>query len=874
MKIFLQKSFLQKIIGILIVLIIFSFIAPNYMGLVSKADKEIQEFESTEMDDDDSISGIIISPFIGLVNLLADSVASLFQTFMVGDAGAVMTSDVSSYAKVSDDEKTESTKRANIVINKDYGGTTQYPNFAFSCEEIFANKVPMLDINFLNPSVTDINGNSDGNIALQLQGVIKSWYKVLRLIAIAGLLSVLIYMGIRIMIDSNTENKAKYKERLQDWLVAFVILFSLHYIMSFTLYVSDSLTNLFNNGGDTRSLVVYYNQTDTYFKTNLIGLARFKVQNDGMISKVSYEIVYIALLAFTVKFTIVYLKRVLNMAFLTLISPLIALMYPIDKIKDGSAQSFSMWLKEYVFNALLQPLHYLIYTVLITSAISLAANNPIYAIAALLFMTQAEKFMKSVFGFDKAGGGMVGGMSAVTTAVVASNIASVMKNARGSNNKGQGKNNEVQGGKPPTMLKDANIENLNDGGNGGNTSTETEPNTADMPAPPDDSQEDGQQTEGQQFNAQQASGQQDGEQPPVDGQQVDEQQGDGQQVDEQQANEQQANEQVDTPKDETQTGSSNYQHVDLADSVKKPKKPKKPRNKHIGRTILGAAGTVAKTAGTVTKTAGRAYVKAGAGLMAAALELGVSVTDGKFNPKESVASAFAGAKGAGAAMDNISGGVRNVANSASRYAASFLHGNDYVAFKSYQRKWNKDSNVEQNFKDTYGDNYKEYRDFASNQLLTRGVTDFQEQKQCIKYADNIKADMVKDWEENEKAAIRQENAGYTDEQVDAEFETRKAEQAEKIRSELKTSKSKMSDNEAIGTAMRNKAIQEAVTVMKFRKKAAAKDALLDSDKRAKFAEQQAKAIRSNNPQMSKKQAKDVVNNAYSKVDKFDAINDL
>lgn len=872
MKIFLQKSFLQKIIGILIVLIIFSFIAPNYMGLVSKADKEIQELESTEEDDDDSISGIIISPFIGLVNLLADSVASLFQTFMVGDAGAVMTSDVSSYATVSSDENAESSKRANIVINKNYLGKTMYPNFAFSCEEIFANKVPMLDINFLNPSVTDINGNSDGNIALQLQGVIKSWYKVLRLIAIAGLLSVLIYMGIRIMIDSNTENKAKYKERLQDWLVAFVILFSLHYIMSFTLYVSDSLTNLFNNDGDTRSLVVYYKQTDTYFKTNLIGLARFKVQNDGMISKVSYEIVYIALLAFTVKFTIVYLKRVLNMAFLTLISPLIALMYPIDKIKDGSAQSFSMWLKEYVFNALLQPLHYLIYTVLITSAISLAANNPIYAIAALLFMTQAEKFMKSVFGFDKAGGGMVGGMSAVTTAAVASNIASVMKNARGSNNKGQGKNNEVQGGKPPTMLKDANIENLNDGGNGGNTSTETEPNTADMPAPPDDSQEDGQQTEGQQFNAQQASGQQDGdqqdgEQPPVD----------GQQVDEQQANEQQANEQVDTPKDETQTGASNYQHVDLADSVKKPKKPRKPRkprNKHMGRKILGAAGTVAKTAGTVAKTAGKAYVKAGAGLMAAALELGVSVTDGKFNPIESATSAFAGVKGAGAAMDNISGGVRNVANSASRYAATFLHGNDYAAFKSYQRKWNKDSNVEQNFKDTYGDDYKKYRDFASNQLLTRGVTDFQEQKQCIKYADNIKADMVKDWEENEKAVIRQENAGYTDEQVDAEFETRKAEQAEKIRSELKTSKSKMSDNEAIETAMRNKAIQEAVTVMKFRKKAAAKDALLDSDKRVKFAEQQAKAIRSNNPQMSKKQAKDVVNNAYSKVDKFDAINDL
>ena len=67
-------------------------------------------------------------------------------------------------------------------------------------------------------------------------------------------------------------------------------------------------------------------------------------------------------------------KRVSNMAFLTLISPLVALMYPIDK-QDGKADGFSSWLKEYIYNALLQPFHYLLYTIMITSAISLAANK-------------------------------------------------------------------------------------------------------------------------------------------------------------------------------------------------------------------------------------------------------------------------------------------------------------------------------------------------------------------------------------------------------------------------------------------------------------------------------------------------------------------
>ena len=38
------------------------------------------------------------------------------------------------------------------------------------------------------------------------------------------------------------------------------------------------------------------------------------------------------------------------MAFLTLIAPLVALTYPIDKMNDGQAQAFNRWMKEYIFN--------------------------------------------------------------------------------------------------------------------------------------------------------------------------------------------------------------------------------------------------------------------------------------------------------------------------------------------------------------------------------------------------------------------------------------------------------------------------------------------------------------------------------------------
>ena len=101
------------------------------------------------------------------------------------------------------------------------------------------------------------------------------------------------------------------------------------------------------------------------------------------------------------------------MAFLTMIAPLVALTYPIDKINDGQAQGFNKWLKEYLFNLLLQPLHLLLYTILVSSAYELASTNVIYALVAIGFLIPAEKLMRGFFGFEKAStpGSMAGAVA-------------------------------------------------------------------------------------------------------------------------------------------------------------------------------------------------------------------------------------------------------------------------------------------------------------------------------------------------------------------------------------------------------------------------------------------------------------------------------
>lgn len=115
-----------------------------------------------------------------------------------------------------------------------------------------------------------------------------------------------------------------------------------------------------------------------------------------------YTFLYLVITIETVVFLYKYLKRVIWLAFLTMIAPLIAVMYPVDKIGDGKAQTFNMWFKEYLFNALIQPLHLLLYTIFLGVSMDLMSNNVIYAIVAYAFMIPAEKFFKKMFGFDKA----------------------------------------------------------------------------------------------------------------------------------------------------------------------------------------------------------------------------------------------------------------------------------------------------------------------------------------------------------------------------------------------------------------------------------------------------------------------------------------
>ena len=368
MKFFTDKKIINRIIIAIIIVTIINFMSPTISKAITLDEK----------------GGDLFAPICDALYYFADLIIGALQQFFIGEE-----LDLGPYNP------------------RDY-------KIKYSPGVIFSGKVASLDVNFFDPG-QDYEGKVSS--AAILQPIVATWYKVLRAIALVGLLSVLVYIGIRILISSTGQEKAKYKKMIGDWFAAICLLFVLQYIMIFILEISDAITKIL-------SVNVIQPDGEDVLMTTI--RRKLGVDNRGFTAVFAELIIYLVLVIYTIIFTFKYLKRLLYMAFFTMIAPLIALTYPLDKIKDGQAQAFTIWLREYIFNSLLQPMHLLLYYIFVTSAEELTVSNWIYAIVAIGFLIPAEKFFRKMFGFDKAESS--GQMGAAAAGALAMNTINSLSN--------------------------------------------------------------------------------------------------------------------------------------------------------------------------------------------------------------------------------------------------------------------------------------------------------------------------------------------------------------------------------------------------------------------------------------------------------------
>ena len=367
---------------------------------------------ATTSEEAETAFGLLASPFAMLLTGLGDAANWLVQFALIGEDNAAVTvkSDKADDYITAHDAKDKADLYV-IPITKSAidGPLGRYDigTVKLTPAEIFAGNVAALDANFFtdNDHSNQLGGNNK-SIVSELKSVVSGWYVAIRNIAIVGLLSVLIYLGIRIIISSSAGDKAKYKQTFMDWVIALCLIFFLHYIMVFAMTISESVTDMIagdqQGDGTINQVIVQINADNDAdskrFYSNFVNVARIKTQLGNFPAKMGNVLLYLAFTAYIVYFAVIYLKRILMLAFLTIIAPFVSLTYPLDKLKDGHAQAFNFWLKDYIFYAMLQPLHMLLYTVFVSSALTLASQNMLYAIIAMAFIVPAEQIVKKMFG--------------------------------------------------------------------------------------------------------------------------------------------------------------------------------------------------------------------------------------------------------------------------------------------------------------------------------------------------------------------------------------------------------------------------------------------------------------------------------------------
>ena len=270
------------------------------------------------------------------------------------------------------------------------------------------NLVSVASVDFFGLSDDTYWGGS-GGIFVTIRNSVASWYVGVRNLAAIALIIIAVYVGIRMAIATVAEEQAKYKNLLYDWLKSIGLLFAMHFVMLFIIYINDALVraigaSLTDNGiGTDDSLKGVF---DDYLIESLATIS-FTVGT-------AKALIYAGLSLLTLTYLITYIKRMITIAFLIIISPLVTVTYSIDKMGDNKSQALNEWFKEFTYNILIQPFHCIIYRSLVVVAIDILNNHDysdlskdgdasiaagVIAIMIIAFMSTAEKMVKHIFHF-------------------------------------------------------------------------------------------------------------------------------------------------------------------------------------------------------------------------------------------------------------------------------------------------------------------------------------------------------------------------------------------------------------------------------------------------------------------------------------------
>lgn len=266
----------------------------------------------------------------------------------------------------------------------------------YTIEDIIFNRIPLLDINFFSDTAAG-QPIREGSVVSIIRNVVSTWYVAFRNLVITILSILIVYTGIRIAISTIPQQKATYKTMLMGWFKALLIVLLVHIIMILIVNTNNGIVNLVEEACENKLAA------DGWAEESIYDTIKTRAYDFRLSVGLPATFMYVFLIVIWLRFLWVYIKRSFTILILVMIAPFIGGKYALDSAKGKKSSSFGSWLYDFTINVLIQTVHALVYTMLMTSAISFAFESVVGYIVALIimnFMLSADEIFRDVFNFD------------------------------------------------------------------------------------------------------------------------------------------------------------------------------------------------------------------------------------------------------------------------------------------------------------------------------------------------------------------------------------------------------------------------------------------------------------------------------------------
>lgn len=188
--------------------------------------------------------------------------------------------------------------------------------FPWSDRVIF-NSVPLLDVNFINPADNSLFWNGTSQQYTLIGKSVRNVYFTGLSVGLGFFGIIVAVMAIKLALSSIASEKAKYKEAIVNWLMALILLFALHYILSFVFYMNEQLVEVACSivNAQLTSTSKTVSDLGQYFKAEAIG----EWNTDSFIASIIYAVFVVQ----SLMFFYAYIKRLFFVVILAVISPFV-----------------------------------------------------------------------------------------------------------------------------------------------------------------------------------------------------------------------------------------------------------------------------------------------------------------------------------------------------------------------------------------------------------------------------------------------------------------------------------------------------------------------------------------------------------------------